>query len=68
MANLISAQLSRQQLSELLGVDGKDLSARIKHEKQAGRLIEMRSYAEPTKSNRKVRRFCLLASNSVLAL
>jgi hypothetical protein len=68
MANLISEQFSRQQLSEFFGLSGKDLSARIVDEKRAGRMIEMRSYAEPTKSNRKVQRFCIFASNAELAL
>jgi hypothetical protein len=66
MANLVSEQFSRQQLSEFFGLNGK--SARIVDEKRAGRMIEIRSYAEPTKSNGKVQRFCIFAGNAELAL
>lgn len=65
---MFSAEFTRAQIAEKLGLKGKELTAELRSLKRQGKIIQRRKFVEPTVSNKKVTVFQYVAVNMELGL
>ena len=65
---LMSQKFTRAEIESQLGVKGKDATAAMRDLMESGRLIYQMDAVAPTRSNKRERRYCFVATTRNMAI